>query len=123
MRGIALFLLGVSMVVVAAIHWGSNSAPAGHSESEMRHLAWKPAIGTDWRRTADGWERRSEWRLPPEPGQPEAAEPALPATFHPLALVILLIVAVLTVAVFHEPWSKTPARPAAGESKGTESAA
>lgn len=122
MRGIVWFLLATSMIVVAAIQWSSRSAPAGHSESKLRHSAWKPAIGADWRRTVNGWERRSEWRLPPEPGQPEATERPSPATFHPLALVILLVVAVLTLAVFHEPWSKTPFRRAEGDANGKEPA-
>ena len=100
MRLIVAILLALA---AWAVSHASAIATAGDGASAAGRQADAAAGDGDWRRTVNGWERKSNW----EPVEQRRAAPRLPWRVHPLALALLqLLISLAALLAFSRPRDK-----------------
>jgi hypothetical protein len=87
---------GISLILLGVLWLASTTGLREPVESQAAH--WKNApAGTEWRRTAHGWQRAD--RVLPTPAA--SRQPAAPTTLNPLVVAALLcLVSVLALVAF-----------------------
>ncbi len=75
---------GLSLALVAAMWCACHADVSPGSEARFEKVVW--------RRTADGWERRTNWQVGPAP------RPSM----HPIAITAMQLVAALGLLVQHD---------------------
>ena len=92
-----LVLLGLALLVTCV---PSATSPTGRAQVRSPVLEERIAASANWRRTANGWERTSDWRFENRPIAPRIA------AVHPLVIAGLQLL--LSVGVL---LALTPIRP------------